>query len=1333
METGLPIIVILVFLSLLIVAFLVKKFQFALASISALFAAVIMFAVCNNSISDQSNSVDHVELYKELDNYKDRIAALNKENTQLSKRVEEEEENAIAKLKLQSDIDSELKKTPLIEEPKGLPSTFGPFSKTNENMEKGNSSLSRLFDSFKSDVEEQDVTWEFKEYNCKLSMKNSEVRKIAVELVNPEAIASWRFKKSAGFGVLIVENITGLGVTREELDEAVLENLKENTDAYKIVKREEMKTEAGTFLIRHCETILERRSFYFIVATMNHNGYYYQVTNWSLNRNRKKADFVRDSMASIKNLTLIDPSKVAPNINIVLAKSFTDKNFGIEITNPDDWEYYNLEQDKDTLPAYGFNIKGEGVLVYNIYAPASVSDKKIFEAYNEEFNLSEAVPFDRVKTRTVNGHEIKSIVIDFETEGGSCHSKFELVRNGDRRCMLRTWAWKKDKLIDADIVWKNLEWLKPEAKEIPKHFKASVRMSSSKVLNQLGLIEFGNSSYLKAFNNFEYARLLDPSNETYVRNMIQCHLEMGQNQEALKLTESVIKDSKNPSKLIRENQARILYILGRLEESEVAYQTYFSGNMDQDDPGMKDFLSVLIELTKFDVGEKVATNYYQNFPSIKTQGWMAFLQYKNANYVESERTYKKILSNDPKNTVAYSGIIDLYIETEEMEKASMSADEWVRLSPENIDAKITKVAVLKAAGKNAEAFDYLKLLSDKHPNDNQLKIELAQMSSTLGLGDHSLITKIIDPVSLSDKLKNELKNSGDMDQSFLEKDAIYRHYLTSVNIEKSGQVRETTRFKCSVLNYNGVEKHAKLAIEFYPTSERIYVNSLKVYDKNGNLTYEGKNKDYYLTDKNKEMATHDKILHIPIKSLAVGSRYEITYTIERRKYNDLLSFKDYWFIKGDPVHVCALDLMGDLTGVNWDSSRDLSMIEDKAEAKIWIEKNIKAFKSESSSPDTQELYTKLSIGSSSHSWADVSRNYYNFVKAKMAPSQKIKDLAQSIIKPGSSKEEQTKAVLQWVQSNITYQAIEFGPRGRMPKASDQTLSTKEGDCKDMSLLLCQLLREVGVEAHLALADTRYGITKKIPDEGQFNHLVVYCPNLSNVMIDPTNSYLDLLKYGPYLSANEYILPVTQKGHKLYRMPVPKLPDVEINIDREISTNMTHVVVKETAELHGLSAAYFRRSLAGKNETQLSQYFTYFFSSSYPQIEITKVTLDTDINDNYTPLKVTIHSQIAKEDTNTKVPMLWESQYYLLSKIIDRRNPLYCELLMTINSTNSFEKSVAFKHAFTSFDNKYSQFSSKMDDAMLIIQTTSKRCEGVAKEYEAKRVQSIKLIPKIILP
>ncbi len=1030
------------------------------------------------------------------------------------------------------------------------------------------------------------------------------------------------------------------------------------------------------------------------------------------------------------------------NFRLSLAKNkalnFSDKKFGASFKASELWSTYDLKQETDTHPSYGATLGNDSFLFYCLSLPNSYANRDIINSYISLFGFNSFVETEfKIKSKKIGNHNVEYLTINYEVDGQKLISTLEIVRNKNRIAVFRNWGWANQKLVKSDQIWNTFKWEKQQndistlnKEQTLAH--TTVKTNSAQVINQIGILYCSKNKFSKALLEFKQAAKIDPHTDDYVNNIIEAYLSMGKTQDALKIAEQSLKKTKKPSQSLLKKYALTLHTLGKIKKAQSVYEQFFKIS-EQDDDAMYDYLSLLSDNQKNNEALKVAKTYYQNYPSIKTQRWLAYIYLSNSMHNESAATFKEILNNQPNDESSIIGIIDVYIDKKNYSEALKYANSWTSKSPQNINAKIKKIDVLMLSKNKKSAFDYAQKINIEHPNNNNIKIRIAQLSSTLGLGDHSLITTNISPVSLLPELKKNIEPNQPLETSAESNNSTCIYQIHSLNIAKNGEIKETTRCKFKILTPTGVEQHTKYTINLSPTSQNIYINSLKVYNADNVLTHTGNVQDYYITDQDKNMATHHKTIHIPIKTIAVGSTYEFVYTIKTRKYNDIMQFTDYWFINTAHINTMAVSLTGDLSHITFKSTLHIPKIKNTTNTKIWLKKNIAKFKNEQFSPNYAESYPRLAIGSNSLSWKDVSKQYHNHILDKLTTSIEIKKLVSKIIPNDVEPSKKIKKLLQWIQTNITYQAIEFGPRGRMPKAAATTIKTREGDCKDMSLLLCQMLNHAGIEAHMALAHTYEKVIKTIPSEDQFNHLVVFCPSLNNKVIDPTHSHLNIFKFTPYNLNHNHILPVTKNGSTLYQIPDNDGPSIAIKTDKKITTSHKKIHINETVELSGFSASYYRQQLKGKNKNELIQYFTYLFSNYYKHIEIKEVNIIDGLIDNYKPLKLSIQSDYPKNNKNTEIPMLWETIYFQVTRIIDRKNPLSNRHKAYIESTIKLPKQSKFILNSKDTSTKFTQLKLSTTDSQIKIFATRNKCSGTIKEFNTFRQESNKLIPKILIP
>jgi hypothetical protein len=82
--------------------------------------------------------------------------------------------------------------------------------------------------------------------------------------------------------------------------------------------------------------------------------------------------------------------------------------------------------------------------------------------------------------------------------------------------------------------------------------------------------------------------------------------------------------------------------------------------------------------------------------------------------------------------------------------------------------------------------------------------------------------------------------------------------------------------------------------------------------------------------------------------------------------------------------------------------------------------------------------------------------------------------------------------LRFVQDEVRYLAVSIGINALVPQPPTTVMRRRFGDCKDKSLLLMTMLRELGVESSPALVSTRYGghLDDFHPTAQVFDHVIV---------------------------------------------------------------------------------------------------------------------------------------------------------------------------------------------------------------------------------------------------
>ena len=144
-----------------------------------------------------------------------------------------------------------------------------------------------------------------------------------------------------------------------------------------------------------------------------------------------------------------------------------------------------------------------------------------------------------------------------------------------------------------------------------------------------------------------------------------------------------------------------------------------------------------------------------------------------------------------------------------------------------------------------------------------------------------------------------------------------------------------------------------------------------------------------------------------------------------------------------------------------------------------------------SEPDAQPHF----LISTFKDYESFAHDFASRIADKIVVSPGIQKQADIITSGTTDRQQQARALYEWMKQNIRYVGIELGVGGIIPHDAEWTLSNGFGDCKDQALLFASLLKAKGIKAELVLinAGNRYRLTG-VPTVSEFNHIIVWLPD-----------------------------------------------------------------------------------------------------------------------------------------------------------------------------------------------------------------------------------------------
>lgn len=241
----------------------------------------------------------------------------------------------------------------------------------------------------------------------------------------------------------------------------------------------------------------------------------------------------------------------------------------------------------------------------------------------------------------------------------------------------------------------------------------------------------------------------------------------------------------------------------------------------------------------------------------------------------------------------------------------------------------------------------------------------------------------------------------------------------------------------------------------------------------------------------------------------------------------------------------------------------------------WSLRNIPMLPAEPSAPPYLDLARAIAV-STIPSWdliADWQRGMLSDVTCANAEVQR---LAHDLTRSATSDVERVASLFTFITANFRYTRMYETPIASIkPHPIPDILANRCGDCKDLSLLLIELLKACNITAFPALIRTTDtgSLLTNVPSPDLFNHMIVYLPYFrGGTFLDPTFRLgeWDLL---PASCHDAWAFIVTDTSYQFLRTPLapPRDSRSELAISGVITPDGACTGVM-TLTLHRLDAA-----------------------------------------------------------------------------------------------------------------------------------------------------------------
>lgn len=576
------------------------------------------------------------------------------------------------------------------------------------------------------------------------------------------------------------------------------------------------------------------------------------------------------------------------------------------------------------------------------------------------------------------------------------------------------------------------------------------------------------------------------------------------------------------------------------------------------------------------------------------------------------------------------------------------------------------------------------LLLDSTDRDAQ---ELqTQIAALMGDKSNQLLRTTIPPLPTKLTIKQTLKEW--QDSAWDVRLTGYPILLASQHIvhewTPQGRWKQTRHAFFIVPDGSKLIRFSELIFNFNSSYERFCVNRFRIYDSTGARIHEGRIEDYYIT-KNPDEDSHPENLlaHVTLKTVPGRMIVELLTTREAQVSSTDFPYVHFEQNAGYPVLHSRFEILHPSANLILSPYGETKI--DTLPDRVAFNFPVPAFPVEDRFSPALENYGSGFSASPFATWKEVGLHYLEDLKKAgieiSRPPLRVRECASEIIPQNAAQrpsENPLKPIFRYVRDSIRYDNHEFSVQAAIPDSGPQVLVKGSADCKGQSLLLTQLLRARGIEAHLALVNLSRIGEAALPHINQFNHMIVYVPKQRDIepcFLDPTQKF-SAFRTSPRGLEGHNALILDPANPQL--VSIPTLDSVGENSVRIFHT--LEVLRDENTEGHdsivldGKAAAEFREQLNAWSVPYKRQNLLSWLSSSYANFHEESFQILNEANVD-SPLVLTLHYRGRFPHLENGQPFDYfpklELSFMRLPEAEHRKAPLYFSHEVRVESNWSY--------------------------------------------------------------
>lgn len=917
------------------------------------------------------------------------------------------------------------------------------------------------------------------------------------------------------------------------------------------------------------------------------NGFAYQLVGYC--RSENQAEEMGDLAAMLGRFQLLDPNRVAEASGGFSTNFYApDHGYRVVLTNSA-WHDFPALESSCPLAEFGCS-QGDSCLT--VVSADWVGRNPSQDALTAAFlaTLGIIYPNENLTDwKTLSEAGLSGEQFDYarEVEGRTVHYRFKILQGAGKGYLVAAWTQRRAADVAAvlsDAVTRVQFSGGDASSPLPSVASAVARPGKTQgfILNQVGLYYNKQGDYDQAVPLFCAAAHANPQESIYAVNALESWTHLDRPTEALAFLDSLPASVLGLPQIRADQafyQARALLI----DEALTNYAGVFAGGYRSDEQ-LTEYVGLLAQQKRYDDALAVVSAYLQNGESVPARQLEAQMHRQKHELPKAISLLQELRRKAPFNHQVAEALAETYLGAGQYTEALELSRAMVKDDDNSVMARYLQGRSELGLKWYREAKISFAEAAKLAPANKDIRSYLDYVSGLLGEGENTAIMEAIAPVPLPALLTNALETVAPPGYA-TNYGAYYLRRVVAVEYAPGREYKTTELMVAQMLDAAGVSGFSTVQVSYDPLAEQIYVNEVRVMDGGGRTISTGNAANYYVLDDGAAMgASQHKVLNIPVPGLQPGCRLAVTITRRELGRLDEFPFLAHTFAGTVPALESDFFLAGDARGLNYQTAPRREPRE-LPEGLCWQVSDPLVARWEPLQPPAATFLPMLWIADAATQWPQAVSNYLAAISDRLVPDPEVQNEARRLVGALDKDEVKVAALTSYVQTNLTYKAIEFGRRARRPNQPADILHNKYGDCKDHALLLQQMLAAVGVPAQLALASLHNPVQTNLPSLDQFDHMIVFVPGPRPGFLDCTSKGADVARAIPAGLAGSQVLILDGRNPRFATVPADPENASTIAVEQHLRwPNETEAAVDESLTLTGVPAAAMRGYLLATPES-----------------------------------------------------------------------------------------------------------------------------------------------------